>query len=48
MELAQSTYLRDEAAPWAYDADKSERLRVHLSSILTQLAELAPTLRGTS
>ena len=48
MELAQSTYLSDEAAPWTYDADKSERLRVHLSSILTQLAELAPTLRGTS
>ncbi|MBU2936386.1 MULTISPECIES: N-formylglutamate deformylase [Pacificibacter] len=48
MELAQSTYLRDEAAPWTYDADKSERLRVHLSSILTQLAVLAPTLKGTS
>jgi len=48
MELAQSTYLRDEAAPWSYDADKSERLRVHLSSILTQLAALAPTLKGTS
>ncbi|MBU2865773.1 N-formylglutamate deformylase [Pacificibacter marinus] len=48
MELAQSTYLRDESAPWTYDADKSERLRVHLSSILTQLAALAPTLKGTS
>lgn len=48
MELAQSTYLTDEAAPWTYDADKSERLRVHLSSILTQLAALAPTLKGTS
>lgn len=48
MELAQSTYLNTETAPWAYDTDKSARLRVHLSSILTQLASLAPTLKGTS
>jgi formiminoglutamase len=47
MELAQSTYLTDEAAPWVYDPDKSARLRVHLKSILTKLAELAPTLKGT-
>lgn len=48
MELAQSTYLTTETAPWTYDIDKSARLRVHLSSILTQLALLAPTLKGTS
>jgi len=48
MELAQSTYLSAEAAPWSYDTDKSTRLRVHLSDILTQLAELAPTLKGIS
>jgi formiminoglutamase len=48
MELAQSTYLQTEAAPWAYDAEKSARLRVHLTSILTKLAELAPTLKGIS
>lgn len=47
MELAQSTYLTDEAAPWVYDPGKSARLRVHLKSILTKLAELAPTLKGT-
>ena len=48
MELAQSTYLRKEAAPWSYDAPKAERLRVHLAEILTKLAILAPTLKGTS
>ncbi len=47
MELAQNTYLTDEAAPWVYDPGKSARLRVHLKSILTKLAELAPTLKGT-
>ena len=48
MELAQSTYLGAEAAPWRYDEDKAARLRVHLKSILTKLAMLAPTLKGTS
>ncbi|MEP3328880.1 N-formylglutamate deformylase [Sedimentitalea sp.] len=48
MELAQSTYLAQEAAPWSYDQDKAERLRVHLKSILTKLADLAPTLKGAS
>ena len=52
MELAQSTYLSAEEAPWTYDTDKSERLRVHLTEILTKLAELAPnlvtSLKGTS
>lgn len=48
MELAQSTYLTSEASPWTYDTDKAARLRPHLASILTQLAALAPTLKGTS
>ncbi|WP_282157231.1 N-formylglutamate deformylase [Shimia thalassica] len=48
MELAQSTYLSAEAAPWAYDTTKAARLRPYLTQILTQLAELAPTLKGTS
>ncbi|PYG28819.1 N-formylglutamate deformylase [Pelagimonas varians] len=48
MELAQSTYLQTEAAPWVYDTEKSARLRLHLTSILTKLANLAPTLKGTS
>lgn len=47
MELAQSTYLSDEAPPWAYDTEKAARLRPHLSDILTTLADLAPTLGGT-
>lgn len=48
MELAQSTYLTDEAAPWDYDQAKATRLRPHLTTILTKLAELAPTLKGKS
>jgi formiminoglutamase len=48
MELAQSTYLKDEAAPWTYDTEKSARLRGYLKTILTTLADLAPDLKGTS
>ncbi|RLJ36173.1 formiminoglutamase [Litoreibacter meonggei] len=47
MELAQSTYLKDEAAPWIYDAVKAARLRGHLASILSALADLTPTFGGT-
>ena len=47
MELAQSTYLRAEAAPWAYDPARAARLRPHLTSILKHLADLAPTLGGS-
>ncbi len=47
MELAQSTYLTDEAAPWTYDAAKSVALRPYLTSILTELAALAPSLGGS-
>ncbi len=46
MELAQSTYLADEAAPWRYDQTKAAKLQVHLKQILTTLAEMAPTLGG--
>ncbi len=46
MELAQSTYLTSETAPWTYDAAKAARIRHHLSNILTTLADLAPTLGG--
>lgn len=48
MELAQSTYLSSEASPWNYDENKAAKLRPYLTSILTELAELAPTLKGTS
>ncbi len=44
MELAQSTYLTHEAAPWTYDIAKATQLRQHLTSILTALAALAPAL----
>jgi N-formylglutamate deformylase len=44
MELAQSTYLTAETAPWTYDADKAATLRPQLTAILSALARLAPTL----
>ena len=44
MELSQSTYLSEEAAPWVYDQDKATRLRPHLSFILTTLANLKLSL----
>ncbi|MEP3346690.1 MAG: N-formylglutamate deformylase [Litoreibacter sp.] len=47
MELAQSVYLTDEAAPWTYDQARADRLRPHLTQILIALAELAPSLGGT-
>ncbi len=48
MELAQSTYLKCQAAPWTYDPAKAADLRAHLASILTALAALAPTLGGSA
>lgn len=47
MELAQSTYLTKETAPWSYDQAKADQLRPHLTSILTALADLAPSLGGS-
>ena len=46
MELAQSTYLVEEAPPWRYDRLRAVRLRSHLKGILETLAELAPELRS--
>lgn len=48
MELAQSTSLAQETPPWTYDPAKAGRLRPHLASILTALADMAPTLGGTT
>lgn len=45
MELAQSTHLAAEEAPFAYDPDRAGRLRPVLAAILSTLADLAPTLR---
>ncbi len=39
MELAQSTYLTNEAAPWTFDPDKAAALRPHLTAILTALGD---------
>lgn len=47
MELAQSTYLSQEAAPWTYDHAKADTLRPYLAAILTALAALAPSLGGS-
>lgn len=41
MELAQSTYLKTEVAPFDYDDVKATHLRTTLKSILATLAELA-------
>jgi N-formylglutamate deformylase len=46
IELAQSTHLASEAAPYAYDPARADALRPVLSSILHSLADLAPDLRG--
>ncbi|WP_438991703.1 N-formylglutamate deformylase [Lentibacter sp.] len=43
MELAQSTHLASEAAPFAYDAAKAERLRTPLKQILTSLQNWSPS-----
>lgn len=41
MELAQSTHLAQETAPFAYDETKAARLRPHLATLLTRLERLA-------
>lgn len=40
MELAQRAYM-EESAPWAYRADRAERLHPHLKTILQNLNDLA-------
>ena len=44
LELAQSTYLRAERGTLTFDTPKADRLRPHLTAILTALAELAPSV----
>ena len=44
MEVAQATYLRAEAPPWAWDEAKAARLRPVLAAMLRALADLAPLL----
>jgi N-formylglutamate deformylase len=46
MELAQSTYLEHERAPWTYSESKAAKLRPHLADILTTLANMAPHIRS--
>ena len=41
MELAQSTYLASEAAPWAFDDNKAMRLRRWLHDILNVIEDTA-------
>ncbi|WP_420584811.1 N-formylglutamate deformylase [Ruegeria sp.] len=41
MELAQSTYLSAEAAPWTYDTKKADRLRRWLKDILDAIQDTA-------
>lgn len=41
MELAQSSHLQSESAPFAYDGAKAARLRPHLKWILESLIDLA-------
>ncbi|MEM9845133.1 MAG: N-formylglutamate amidohydrolase, partial [Pseudomonadota bacterium] len=42
MELAQSTYM-SERAPWTFNEETADRLRVHLKSILETLSDWRPT-----
>jgi len=41
MELAQATYC-DETPPWRYDPARADRMRAHLSRILTDLTQWRP------
>ncbi len=42
MELAQSTYLEDEHAPWTYSPQKAAAIRGHLRTILMALLNARP------
>lgn len=46
MELAQSTHLRTETPPFAYDESKAGRLRNHLGALLRRLEGIAGELAG--
>ena len=45
MELAQSTYLATELAPFAYDHAKAANIRPYLQNLLEQLAQTALSLK---
>ena len=45
MELSQSSHLKTEAAPFAYDEEKAEYLRGYLKEILTRIEDLAYELK---
>ncbi|PWV98153.1 formiminoglutamase [Hoeflea marina] len=45
MELAQSTYMVEEAPPFALDMPKARRLRVHLKAILERIEAVALDLK---
>ncbi|MDW4497258.1 N-formylglutamate deformylase [Sulfitobacter sp. D35] len=47
MEIAQAAYM-DETPPWTWRPEKAERLRTLLRAILSDLADLAPTLKGAA
>ncbi len=47
MELAQSTHLATEAAPFTYDDAKAACLRPHLRAVLQTLADIALSRKGT-
>ena len=44
LELAQSTYLQDEAPPWIYDEMKANALRHELRAMLNAIADIAADL----
>lgn len=46
MELAQATHLASEDLPFAYDANKADRLRVPLRAILERLETIALSMRA--
>lgn len=47
MELAQATHLASEEPPFAYDADKADRLRPHLRAILEAIEDTSLRLAAT-
>ena len=44
LELAQSTYLSEEQAPFTFDSSKARRLRPHLKAIMTALIAAVPSI----
>lgn len=46
LEIAQTTYLKQETTPFNYDPKKADRLRITLRKILETLSMTAPTLRA--